>query len=63
MLNSLATICIASDEGVAMRPLSRGLSCFAGVGRRFPLYGRLPVEGGDVMLVDDYGHRELKSPP
>jgi UDP-N-acetylmuramate--alanine ligase len=26
------------------------------VGRRFQVYGELPVEGGSVMLVDDYGH-------
>ena len=26
------------------------------MGRRFRVYGELPVEGGSVMLVDDYGH-------
>jgi UDP-N-acetylmuramate--alanine ligase len=56
VLNSLATICIASDEGVSDEAIVAGLSGFAGVGRRFQVYGQLPVEGGDVMLVDDYGH-------
>jgi len=26
------------------------------VGRRFQLYGELPVAGGSALLVDDYGH-------
>lgn len=56
VLNSLATICIATDEGVSDEAIVAGLSGFAGVGRRFQVYGQLPVEGGDVMLVDDYGH-------
>ena len=34
----------------------QGLSQFGGVGRRFQVYGELPVDGGSVMLVDDYGH-------
>ena len=53
VLNSLATICIASDEGVSDEAIVEGLSGFAGVGRRFQVYGHLPVEGGDVMLVED----------
>ena len=56
VLNALATIAIACDEGVADEAIVRGLSEFQGVGRRFQVYGELPVEGGSVMLVDDYGH-------
>ncbi|QAX81908.1 UDP-N-acetylmuramate--L-alanine ligase [Candidatus Pseudomonas adelgestsugas] len=56
VLNSLATICIASDEGVSDAAIIKGLSCFSGVGRRFQIYGQLSIEGGNVMLVDDYGH-------
>ncbi len=56
VLNSLATICIATDEGISDEAIVQGLSGFQGVGRRFQVYGELPVEGGNVMLVDDYGH-------
>jgi len=56
VLNSLATIAIATDEGITDEAIVQGLSGFQGVGRRFQVYGELPVEGGNVMLVDDYGH-------
>ncbi|WP_339083393.1 UDP-N-acetylmuramate--L-alanine ligase [Pseudomonas sp. TMP9] len=56
VLNALATIAIASDEGISDEAIIQGLSGFQGVGRRFQVYGELPVEGGSVMLVDDYGH-------
>jgi len=56
VLNALATIAIATDEGIDDEAIIRGLSQFAGVGRRFQVYGQLPIEGGSVMLVDDYGH-------
>ncbi|WP_296222631.1 UDP-N-acetylmuramate--L-alanine ligase [Pseudomonas sp. UBA2684] len=56
VLNALATIAIASDEGISDAAIVQGLSCFQGVGRRFQVYGDLPVDGGSVMLVDDYGH-------
>ena len=47
---------IATDEGVSDEAIVQGLSGFQGVGRRFQVYGELPVDGGHVMLVDDYGH-------
>lgn len=56
VLNALATIAIATDEGISDEAIVQGLSGFQGVGRRFQVYGELPVEGGNVMLVDDYGH-------
>ncbi|SDH82510.1 UDP-N-acetylmuramate--L-alanine ligase [Pseudomonas benzenivorans] len=56
VLNALATIAIATDEGIRDEAIVHGLSGFQGVGRRFQVYGELPVSGGSVMLVDDYGH-------
>ncbi|WP_178090677.1 UDP-N-acetylmuramate--L-alanine ligase [Pseudomonas sp. SJZ079] len=56
VLNALATIAIATDEGISDEAIVQGLSGFQGVGRRFQVYGELPVDGGSVMLVDDYGH-------
>ncbi len=56
VLNALATIAIATDENISDEDIVNGLSNFTGVGRRFQVYGEYPVDGGNVMLVDDYGH-------
>ncbi len=62
VLNALAAIAVADDEGVADNAIVVALEKFAGVGRRFQVCGEFPFADGDVMLVDDYGHhpRELE---
>lgn len=62
VLNSLATIAVADDEGVADEHILAALERFAGVGRRFTVLGEFPYGQSDIMLVDDYGHhpRELE---
>lgn len=56
ILNALATVAVATDEGVSDSAIIQGLSQFQGVGRRFQVYGDFECEGGNIMLVDDYGH-------
>lgn len=56
VLNSLAAIAVATDEGIDDSYIVSGLAGFQGVGRRFQLMGNFPVGEGEVMLVDDYGH-------
>lgn len=56
ILNALAAIGIATDEGVSDASICRALESFSGVGRRFQVQGQFDVDGGDVKLVDDYGH-------
>jgi len=56
VLNALATIAVAVDEGVADDAICAGLSGFEGVGRRFQVYGDYAIPDGSVTLVDDYGH-------
>jgi UDP-N-acetylmuramate--alanine ligase len=56
VLNALATIAVATDEGVDDQAICRGLAGFAGVGRRFQVYGEYQLPQGSVTLVDDYGH-------
>ncbi|PCM43839.1 UDP-N-acetylmuramate--L-alanine ligase [Marinobacter sp. ANT_B65] len=57
VLNALAVIAVATDEGVADEAICRGLAAFAGVGRRFQVNGDYKTsKGGTVTLVDDYGH-------
>lgn len=57
-LNAMAAIVVATDAGVSDTAILSGLSGFAGVGRRFQVHGNFPAPkgGGDIMLVDDYGH-------
>ena len=56
ILNALAAIGIATDEGVSDAAIARALEGFSGVGRRFQVQGQYALEHGDVKLVDDYGH-------
>ncbi|NIB40057.1 UDP-N-acetylmuramate--L-alanine ligase [Pseudomaricurvus alkylphenolicus] len=60
VLNALAAIAVATDEGLDDDAIQRGLKEFQGVGRRFQVYGEYAVgEGnaqGEAKLVDDYGH-------
>ncbi|MEN8367861.1 UDP-N-acetylmuramate--L-alanine ligase [Acinetobacter bereziniae] len=56
ILNALAAIGIATDEGVSDAAIARALESFSGVGRRFQVQGEYPLDEGTVKLVDDYGH-------
>ncbi len=65
VLNALAAIGVATDEGVSDAAISRALESFAGVGRRFQILGDFDFAEGDrsIKLVDDYGHhpREVEA--
>jgi UDP-N-acetylmuramate--alanine ligase len=56
VLNATAAVAVACDEGLDDEAIQRGLEKFAGVGRRFQQLGEIAIEGGSVLLVDDYGH-------
>ncbi len=56
VLNALATVAVATDEGLDDEAIQAGLKQFQGVGRRFQVYGEYEVGDGSAMLVDDYGH-------
>lgn len=56
VLNAMAAIGIATDEGVSDAAICRALEGFNGVGRRFQIHGEYPLQDGTVKLVDDYGH-------
>lgn len=56
VLNALAAIAMATDEGVDDEAIVRAVSKFAGVGRRFEHQAQVVYQGGDVLLIDDYGH-------
>jgi len=56
VLNALAAVAVATDEGVADHHIAEGLRAFAGVGRRFEVHGEFKGDTGFLTLVDDYGH-------
>ncbi len=56
VLNALAAVAIATDEGVVDEDIAAGLASFTGVGRRFEIHGEFKVGEGSFLLVDDYGH-------
>ncbi|WVD64969.1 UDP-N-acetylmuramate--L-alanine ligase [Utexia brackfieldae] len=56
-LNATAAIVAATEDGIEDDFILAALAKFAGTGRRFDFMGNyVHPEGGDVMLVDDYGH-------
>ena len=56
VLNALASIAIGIELGVPHAAIQHALATFAGIGRRFQVYGDLHSRKGPVTLVDDYGH-------
>ena len=52
--NALAAAAMAHSIGVDPDAISRGLSMFKGIKRRFELVGRM--KGKDVIVIDDYAH-------
>lgn len=56
ILNALAAITVATDEGISDEDIQIALATFSGIGRRFEVLGDFKNEVGTVTLVDDYGH-------
>lgn len=56
VLNALAAIAVATDEGIADNAITEALGGFSGIGRRFELLGEFDTGKGQAILVDDYGH-------
>lgn len=57
VLNALAAVAVASELKVQDHAITSALASFAGIGRRFQVYGDFALaSGGKVTLVDDYGH-------
>ena len=56
VLNALAVIGVATELGVSNEAIQRALAGFKGIGRRFQINAEIPLGGGIVTFVDDYGH-------
>ncbi|WP_076072571.1 UDP-N-acetylmuramate--L-alanine ligase [Sphingomonas montana] len=58
--NALAAVGVALELGVPDDVIQTGFSKFGGVKRRFTKVGEVPVEGGSVTIIDDYGHHPVE---
>lgn len=56
VLNALAAIAIATDEGLEDTAIVQGLAEFGGVDRRFQVTEEVALDDIGFTLVDDYGH-------
>lgn len=56
VLNALAAIAVATEEGVEDSAIIAALNQFQGVGRRFQINGEFKDAERSVLLLDDYGH-------
>ena len=56
VLNALAALAVAAEEGIDDAAALEGLAGFSGVGRRFQVFENVEIGGAEVTLVDDYGH-------
>ncbi len=57
VLNALAAIAVATELKISDDAIVKALEKFAGIGRRFQIYGDFVIDqGGKVTLIDDYGH-------
>lgn len=56
VLNALAAVGVATDEGLSDEAIRKGLADFDGVGRRFQIFPDIAVGAAKLTLVDDYGH-------
>jgi UDP-N-acetylmuramate--alanine ligase len=55
-LNATAAMAVARNLQVKIEACQRALVKFDGVGRRFNLLGPVKAQGGEALLIDDYGH-------
>jgi UDP-N-acetylmuramate--alanine ligase len=56
VLNSLATIAVASELAIRDSAIQKGLAEFQGIDRRLQVVGEIKMDGGNITVVDDYGH-------
>jgi len=56
VLNALAAVAVATDEGIDDSAIVTGLEEFSGVGRRFQISESISLTDRTFTVVDDYGH-------
>ena len=59
LYNVTAAICVAIEENISIKNISKGLNDFQGVGRRFEI-SNLNMYDQPRILIDDYGHHPVE---
>jgi UDP-N-acetylmuramate--alanine ligase len=54
--NALGAMAIAWELGLDLPSIVHSLSSFQGIGRRFAEVGQFELPGGEVLVIEDYGH-------
>lgn len=54
--NALAAIAVAHEVGIDAEAICHALENFAGIARRFQIYGEVNLAEGQALHIDDYGH-------
>jgi len=60
VLNAMAAIGVALHLGIDDATIQSGFAKFGGVKRRFTKVGEIALEGGNVTVIDDYGHHPVE---
>ena len=58
--NALAAIAVAIEMGCDDTVIRKGFASFGGVRRRFTRVGEIAVDGGTVLVIDDYAHHPVE---
>jgi UDP-N-acetylmuramate--alanine ligase len=60
VLNAMAAIGVALQMGIPDSIIQSGFASFGGVKRRFTKVGEIVVDGGNAIVIDDYGHHPVE---
>ena len=58
--NALAAVAVAIQMDMDDGAIAGGFAQFGGVRRRFTKVGTIEMDGGDVIVIDDYGHHPVE---
>ncbi len=58
--NAMAAIGVALHLGIADETIRSGFAGFGGVKRRFTRVGTIALDGGEAVVIDDYGHHPVE---
>lgn len=56
ILNMLAAVAVACEEGLQPAAIAEGIAAYRGVSRRMEPIGHRPAGDGKALLISDYGH-------
>ncbi len=58
--NALSAVAVGLEMGMSDDAVQSGFAKFTGVKRRFTKVGEVAVGGGNVIVIDDYGHHPVE---